>query len=90
MSLFFCISALRAIVEMLGLCLIAQALLYLMAGQGRSKNPIYRFFALLTRGPQHCVAACLPAKTPSTLIAGLTFLLLFCCWIGLAILRRFL
>lgn len=47
--LYFLLSALRAIVEMLGLCLLAQGALHVLAGQGRLENPLYRFFALLSQ-----------------------------------------
>mgnify|MGYP007125364095 FL=1 len=38
--LHFLISAARAIVEMLMLCLLAQGVLYLIAGSHRAKNPV--------------------------------------------------
>ncbi len=88
--LLFLISALRALIEMLGLCLLAQGALYLIAGSGRERNPIYRFFALMTRGPQRLIAICLPKTTSPFLIALATLFVLFALWIGLAILRRFL
>jgi len=88
--LLFLISALRALIEMLGLCLLAQGALYLIAGSGRERNPIYRFFALMTRGPQRLLAACLPQSASPFLIALVTLLVFFVLWIGLAILRRFL
>ncbi len=86
----FIISALRAIIEMLGLCLLGQGLLYLMAGQHRHKNPIYQFFALITRRPQQLVARLLPRNTPSPLSAALLLILLFAIWIALAWLRKLL
>jgi len=89
-ALIFCISALRSIIEMLGLCLIGQALLYLLAGQNRDKNPIYQFFALITRRPQQFAGQLLPAKTSSWIIGTVCFLLLFSLWIGLAWLRKLL
>lgn len=88
--LFFLISALRAIVEMLGLCLLAQGVLYLLAGQGRYRNPVYQFFALIGRGPQNLLARYLPAGIAPHSLALLTFLLLLALWIGLAILRKLL
>ncbi|MEN9481066.1 MAG: hypothetical protein RLZZ298_2461 [Pseudomonadota bacterium] len=88
--LIFCISALRAIVEMLGLCLIGQALLYVLAGKSCDKNPIYQLFSLITRRPQQLVGLLLPAKTSSWIIGTSSFLLLFSLWIGLAWLRKLL
>lgn len=86
--LSFLISALRAVVEMLGLCLLAQAVLHVLAGRSRQNNPVYRFFALLTRGPQQIVARCLPIKLSPGKLAVLTFLLLLILWLGLAALRK--
>ena len=66
--LLFVISALRAVVEMLGLCLIGQGMLYLLAGSGRRQNAIYRFFDLLTRPPRQAAALLLPRGTPGMLV----------------------
>ena len=65
--ILFAISALRAVVEMLAMCLLAQGVLYLLAGQRRADNPIYRLFALLTHPPRRLVASLLPARTSATL-----------------------
>ena len=54
--LLFLIGALRAIVEMLGLCCLAQGFLYLLTGQKRASNPIYQLFALITQAPRRLVA----------------------------------
>lgn len=88
--ILFAISALRALVEMLALCLLAQAFLYLLAGQGRAGNPIYRFFALLTDPPRRLVARLLPARVGAPMVGGMTFVLLFVLWIGLALARKFI
>ena len=86
--LAFIISALRAIIEMLGLCLLGQGLLYLIAGQHRHKNPIYQFFALITRRPQQLAAHLLPRNTPPPLVATILLIVLFVIWIALAWLRK--
>jgi hypothetical protein len=86
--LTFSISALRSIIELLGLALVGQGMLYLIAGQHRAKNPIYQFFALLTRRPQQLAAKLLPRNT-RPLVSGLfLFLILFTLWIALAWLRK--
>jgi uncharacterized membrane protein HdeD (DUF308 family) len=86
--LVFLLSALRAIVEMLGLCLIGQGILYVIAGEKRLSNPIYRLFRLLTEAPRR-LAALLPGVKPDTTSAALlAFFLLFLCWLGLAWLRN--
>ena len=88
--LVFIIGALRAIVEMLGLCLIGQGFLYLLAGERRQQNAIYRFFELLTRPPRQVALFLLPKGASGSLVGLLTFTLLFVLWIGLAWVRKFL
>lgn len=56
----FAIGALRAIVEMLGLCLLGMGAMALLAGAGRQGNPVYRLFELITRAPRQLVARLLP------------------------------
>jgi hypothetical protein len=82
------ISALRAVVEMLGLCLIGQGMLYLLAGSGRRQNAIYSFFDLLTRPPRQIAALLLPRGASELLVGLLALVLLFMLWIGLAWLRK--
>ena len=84
----FVISALRAVVEMLGLCLIGQGILYLLAGSRRQQNAIYRFFDLLTRPPRQVAAFLLPHGVSELLVGLLALVLLFMLWIGLAWLRK--
>lgn len=85
----FLVGALRAIVEMLGLCFIGQAFLYLLAGRKRANNPIYQLLALITRPPRKLCARFLPARSPELLVAFCTFLILAFFWLGLALLRKF-
>lgn len=86
----FLISALRATVEMLGLCLIGQGILYLIAGGKRGNNRIYQLFDLITLPPRQLLAKLLPGA-PSPLTVGvLTFMLLLFLWIGLAFARKFI
>ena len=88
--LYFLISALRSIVEMLGLCLLAQAVLAGMLGQARSRNPIYQMIAIITRGPRRLLALLSRAEPDSAGVGATTFGLLFVLWIGLAWLRKLL
>lgn len=83
----FLISALRSIIEMLGLCLLGQGVLYLLAGQGRKENRIYQLFDLLTTAPRTLVALLLPVTTNPVLVALMTFVILLLLWLGLAFLR---
>jgi len=86
----FLIAALRAIVEMLGLSLLALGFLHVISGSRREGNPIYQLFALITRLPLRLVARLLPTGSPSWLVGMLCFMVLLTFWIGLALLRSFL
>jgi hypothetical protein len=86
--LVFLISVLRALIELLGLCLLGQGVLYLIAGRHRDKNAIYQFFALITHRPQQLTARFLPRNTPPALSSAILLLLLFASWIALAWLRK--
>ncbi|MDP3538871.1 MAG: hypothetical protein Q8S26_09225 [Azonexus sp.] len=87
--LLFLISALRAIIEMIGLCFIAQGMLYLLAGQKRASNPIYQLFSLLTRPPRQLLVRLLPVGVSASTVGVLSFACLFLLWIGLALMRKF-
>lgn len=86
---FFLISAARAIIEMLGLCLVGQGMLYILAGQRRANNRIYQLFDLLTKAPRRLVAALLPRSSSEIVIGVVSFVLLLLLWIGLAFIRKF-
>lgn len=88
--LLFLIAALRAIVEMLALCCLAQGFLYVLAGPQRACNPIYQLFALITRGPRHLVAKCFPVGASPKGIGIACFILLVFLWLGLAAMRKFI
>ena len=83
------ISGLRAIVEMLGLCCLAQGFLYMLAGHKRASNPIYQLFALITQAPRRLVARLLPTGTGQITIGVICFAILLSLWAGLAIMRKF-
>lgn len=86
---FFLISAARAIIEMLGLCLVGQGMLYILVGRRRANNRIYQLFDLLTKAPRRLVAALLP-RSPNEIVIGIvSFSLLLLLWIGLAFIRKF-
>ena len=84
----FFLSALRAVVELIGLCLIGQAVLYAVAGERRRQNAIYRLFDLVTQPPRALVRRVLPARASHGTVAVLTFVSLFMTWILLAWLRK--
>lgn len=85
----FLISAARATVEMLGLCMLGQGMLYLIAGSGRSNNRIYQLFDLITRPPRQLVAKLMPGVPSAVAVGVLTFVILLLLWIGLALARKF-
>lgn len=89
-AVFFLIGALRAVVEMIGLCLLGQGVLRVVAGPGRDRNPVYRAFAIVTLPPRCLLRIILPAFVPDRAIAPLTFLFLLFLWLGLAWLRKML
>lgn len=82
------VSILRALVEVALLTLLAQGLLALLAGAGRSKNPVYRLFQIVT-GP---VLKAMRHVTPKAIIDKhlpyVAFFLLFWLWILLAYVKR--
>jgi len=85
----FLISALRAILEMLGLCLIGQGMLYLVAGRQRAGNRIYQLFALITSAPRRISAKLLPRSAGDIFIGSFTFVVVLILWLGLAFVRKF-
>ena len=87
--LLFLISATRAIVEMLGLCLIGQGVLYMLAGRNRQSNRIYQLFDLITRGARNVVADLMPAASGRT-VALASFVILLILWLALALARKFI
>lgn len=87
--IFFLISAARAIIEMLGLCLLGQGMLYILAGRHRANNRIYQLFDLLTKAPRRVVAALLPCSSSEGVIGIASFALLLLLWLGLAFIRKF-
>ena len=78
---------LRALVEMLGLCLMGQLLLGLIAGSRRHENPIYAVFALITRPPCQVIGRLMRRPVESAWVKAVCFLLLLIIWLGIAFFR---
>lgn len=74
---------------MLGLCMLGQGILYLIAGGKRDNNRIYQLFDLITRPPRQLVARLLPGAPRAPAVGMLTFVILLLLWIGLALARKF-
>jgi hypothetical protein len=87
--MLFLVGALRAVIELIGLCLLGQGVLYVIAGAGRERNLVYKLLALLTEPPRRLVRLALPKPVPDGVVPTLTFALLFFFWIGLAWMRTF-
>jgi hypothetical protein len=85
----FLISALRAILEMLGLCLLGQGVLYLIAGRQRAGNRVYQLFSLITEAPRRIGAIFLPRSANGALVGIFTFAIVLLLWLGLAFIRKF-
>jgi hypothetical protein len=85
----FLISALRAIVELLGLCLAGQGILYVIAGRQRTGNRIYQLLELITKAPRQIVGLILPRSASGAVIGFSSFAILLILWLGLAFVRKF-
>ncbi len=87
-SQLFIVSVVRALVEVAGLFLLGQGLLWVLAGASRERNGVYRLFQLVTRPVIRLVRALLPRIILDRHIPVLSFFLLFWLWIALAYLRQ--
>jgi len=84
----FVISAVRSVIELLGLCLLGQGMLYVLAGRNRGSNRMYQLFDLLTKAPRKLLARVLPAETGPFVVGAFSFLILLLAWVGLAFVRK--
>ena len=81
------VSVLRALVEVAGLFLLGQGVLYLLAGRTRDRNAVYRMFQFLTRPVIRATRAITPRVVVDRHIPVLAFFLLFWLWIVLQIVK---
>jgi len=81
------VSVLRALVEVAGLFLLGQGVLYLLAGRARERNAVYRMFQFLTRPVIRATRAITPRVVVDRHIPVLAFFLLFWLWIVLQIVK---
>jgi len=84
----FLISALRSVIELLGLCLLGQGILYILAGRNRANNHVYQLFDLITKAPRQIVASTMRTSTNSITVGVLCFVILLLAWLGLALIRK--
>ncbi len=87
-SSVFVLGVLRALVEVAGLFLLAQGVLYLLAGAGRERNVVYQGFRIVTRPVIRMVRIILPRRIVDRHVPVVAFFLLFWAWIALAYVRR--
>jgi hypothetical protein len=84
----FAVSVFRALVEVAGMFLLGQGLLYLLAGARRESNMIYQLFQIVTRPVIRLVRLITPGIIVDRHIPVVAFFLLFWLWIVLAYVRR--
>lgn len=82
------VSVLRALVEVAGLFLLGQGLLYILAGSRREKNAVYLLFRLVASPVVKAVRYITPKQIVDKHVPVVAFFLLFWLWIALAYARR--
>lgn len=82
------VSVLRTLVEVAGLFLLGQGLLYVLAGKSREKNAIYLLFRIITAPVVKAIRFITPRQIVDRHVPVVAFFLLFWLWIGLAYMRR--
>jgi len=82
------VSILRAFVEVALLGLAGQCVLGLLSGAARERNPIYRFFCIVTRPPLRAMRFVIPGLIVDRHIPAVAFFVLFWLWILLAYVKR--
>lgn len=76
---------LKALVEVAGLALIGQGILYLLAGAGREQNIFYRTLKLIASPAWKLARLITPRFVPDRNIGWAAFFLVFGLWLGLGI-----
>jgi hypothetical protein len=86
-AVVFLIRIVRALVEVAGLVLLGQGVLYLIAGPRREGNAMYRAFAIVSGPPVRLVRMLVPRAIGDRFVPIITGFALLLLWIGLAWLR---
>lgn len=84
----FLLGVLRTLVEVAGLFLLGQGVLYVLAGKSRETNVIYQLFQIVTNPVTKAVRTLVSRRVSDRSIPFIAFGLLFLLWIGLAYVRR--
>ena len=84
------VSILRVLVEVAGMFLLAQGLLYLLAGATREKNIVYQLFKIITRPVIQMTRFVTPRVIVDKHIPFVAFFILFWLWLLLAYVKQIL
>lgn len=82
------LTILRALVEVAGMFLLAQGVLFLLAGGTRDKNIVYQLFRIVTRPVISATRFISPKVIVDKHIPFVAFFLVFWLWILLAYVRQ--
>jgi len=82
------VSVLRALVEVAGMCLLGQGLVYILAGSRRESNPVFQLFRIITRPVVSVVRRLTPKMIVDRHIPLVTFFILLWLWLLLAYVRQ--
>lgn len=82
------LAILRALVEVAGMFLLAQGVLFLLAGGKRDTNFVYQLFRVITRPVLSATRRMMPRMIAEKYIPLIAFVLLFWLWIFLAYIRQ--
>ena len=86
----YIVSILRALVEIAGMFLLAQGLLFLLSGATREKNIVYQLFKIITRPVIQMTRFVTPRVIVDKHIPFVAFFILFWLWLLLAYVKQIL
>ena len=86
----YIVTILRALVEVAGMFLLAQGLLFLLSGATREKNIVYQLFKIITRPVIQMTRFVTPRVIVDKHIPFVAFFILFWLWLLLAYVKQIL
>jgi hypothetical protein len=86
----FLVSVLRALIEVACWFLIGQGVLYVLAGERRDHNLVYKLFQLLTSPVIKLTRAVTPRVVMDRHVPFVAFGILLCIWLALGLVKRHL
>ncbi len=84
------LSLVRVLIEVALFALLGQGMLALLAGKGRTANPVYRLFAVVAAPVLRLLRMMAPRFILDRHLPFLAFFLLFWLWLGLAFAKRYI